>query len=78
MESDVITLQDLYEFKLDHIEPDGKVVGDLAPTGLRPTVLKKFERRGIDVPPELFAQPVAGGWSQASPDPALTQQDAAW
>jgi pilus assembly protein CpaF len=78
MEADVITLQTLYEFKLDHIDADGKVVGDLAPTGLRPTVLKKFERRGIEVPQELFMQPAGGDWSQPSQDRSFAQQEAAW
>jgi pilus assembly protein CpaF len=56
MESDVITLQPLYEYKLDHIESDGKVIGSLQPTSLRPTLLDKFARRGIEAPQELFTQ----------------------
>jgi pilus assembly protein CpaF len=55
MESDVITLQPMYEFKLDHISTEGKVVGALRPTSLRPTLLDKFARRGIEVPQSLFA-----------------------
>lgn len=56
MESDVITLQPLYEYKLHQVNPeDGKVVGSLEPTALRPTLLTKFARRNIDVPPELFS-----------------------
>ncbi|MGH3001349.1 MAG: hypothetical protein ACRDM1_01540, partial [Gaiellaceae bacterium] len=55
MESDVITLQPMYEFNLEHIDAEGKVIGSLQPTSLRPTLLEKFARRGIDVPKELFA-----------------------
>jgi pilus assembly protein CpaF len=56
MESDVVTLQPLYEFKLDQIHPEtGKVLGSLEPTALRPTLLAKFARRGIDVPGDLFS-----------------------
>ena len=48
MESEVITLQDIFEFKIEEITSDGVVVGSLQPTGLRPTFLSKFEKRGID------------------------------
>src|SRR6059036_2991993 len=49
MESDVITLQDIYEFKLDSIAPDRTIIGGLRPTGLRPIFMHKFEKRGIDL-----------------------------
>jgi pilus assembly protein CpaF len=48
MESDVITLQDLYTFKVDGVSRS-HVVGALTPTGFRPSFAEKFERRGIDV-----------------------------
>ena len=54
MESDVITLQDLFEFKVEEVTRDGTVVGALQPTGLRPTFLDKFERHGIELPVSLF------------------------
>src|SRR5213596_1806918 len=41
MESEVITLQDLFRFKFDDVASDGKIVGALACTGLRPTFLQK-------------------------------------
>jgi pilus assembly protein CpaF len=47
MESDVITVQDLFDYQLD---PDsGASGGELKPTGLRPRT-PKFERRGIRLP----------------------------
>jgi pilus assembly protein CpaF len=55
MESDVVTLQPLYEYKVGGVNPaDGKVFGSLEPTALRPTLLAKFARRGIEVPSDLF------------------------
>ena len=54
MESDVITLQDLFEFEFDSIATDGTIVGELRATGLRPTLLSKFERRGITLPLTMF------------------------
>ena len=43
MEGEVITLQPLFEFKLDRFTEDGKVIGDLAPTGLRPSFLPQVQ-----------------------------------
>jgi len=54
MEGDMITLQSLFEFKLERIEADRTVVGRLEPTGLRPTFLGKFERHGIELSPAVF------------------------
>jgi pilus assembly protein CpaF len=57
MESEVITLQDLYLFEVDAVSHTQHVVGALRPTGLRPTFLDKFERRGIELPLHLGGQP---------------------
>jgi pilus assembly protein CpaF len=55
MESDVITLQELFQFRVDRVTSGRTVVGTLIPTGLRPTFLEKFERRGVKVPGWLVA-----------------------
>jgi pilus assembly protein CpaF len=55
MESEIITLQDIYSFKLDQILADRTVIGKLEATKLRPQFLHKFEKRGIDLPSYLFA-----------------------
>jgi pilus assembly protein CpaF len=55
MESDVITLQDLFRFKIADVASDGKVVGSLICTGLRPALLQKFEKRGIELPLSMFS-----------------------
>jgi pilus assembly protein CpaF len=54
MESDVITLQDIFTFNQRDVTPDGKVVGRLEPTGLRPTFLEKFEQYGVPITTDLF------------------------
>jgi pilus assembly protein CpaF len=61
MESDVITLQDIYDFKVDRVTPDRTVIGSLRSTGLRPTFLHKFEKRGVSLPVSLFSTPRASG-----------------
>ncbi|TML00785.1 MAG: CpaF family protein, partial [Actinobacteria bacterium] len=55
MESDVITLQDIYEFKIDGVGQNGNVRGHLNPTGLRPSFLHKFEKHGLTLTSDLFA-----------------------
>ena len=56
MESDVITMQELFKFQIDEVTRDGTIVGGLRPTGLRPTFLQKFEKRGIAFPLGLFRE----------------------
>jgi len=55
MESDVITLQDIFEFKVERVTPERVVIGELEATGLRPTFLHKFDKRGVSLPNDLFA-----------------------
>jgi pilus assembly protein CpaF len=55
MESDVITLQDIFEFKVSQVTSERVVIGTLSPTGLRPTFLYKFEKRGVSLPLSIFA-----------------------
>jgi pilus assembly protein CpaF len=57
MESDVVTLQDIFQFKIDHVTADRRVVGSLQPTGLRPSFLSKFEKHGVELPIEMFQIP---------------------
>ncbi|MDP8908865.1 MAG: CpaF family protein [Chloroflexota bacterium] len=54
MESDVIGLQPLFEFKIDSVSAERKIVGSLRATGLRPTFLDKFEKRNVKLPANLF------------------------
>jgi pilus assembly protein CpaF len=54
MESDVITLQELFKFEIDEVTQDGTIIGGLRATGLRPTFVQKFEKRGITLPIGLF------------------------
>ena len=55
MESEVVTLQELYKFKIERITDDHQVFGCLESTGLRPAFLHKFEKRGVELPGYLFA-----------------------
>ena len=59
MEGDTITLQNLFEFHVERVEADRTVVGQLLPTGIRPSFFPKFARHGIELPPDLFGTPLA-------------------
>ncbi len=53
MEGEVITMTDLFLFEQSGYE-EGKVVGRLRPTGLRPKFMEKIEAAGIHLPPSIF------------------------
>jgi pilus assembly protein CpaF len=60
MESDVITLQELYRFHVDGVASDRAVAGQLVSTGLRPGFLEKFEKRGVKLPSWMSNSVAAG------------------
>lgn len=60
MEGDTITLQDIFLFKLDRVDEDGKVHGSMRPTGIRPGFAHKFAIAGIELPNNLFG--TGEGW----------------
>jgi pilus assembly protein CpaF len=53
MEGDVITMTDLFVFEQTGQE-NGRIVGRLRPTGLRPKFMDKIEATGIHLPPSIF------------------------
>jgi pilus assembly protein CpaF len=53
MEGDVITTTDIFVFEQTGFE-NGKVLGRLRPSGLRPKFMDKLEAAGIHLPPSIF------------------------
>jgi pilus assembly protein CpaF len=53
MEGDVITMSDIFTFEKTGIE-NGKIIGRLMPTGLRPKFIERIEAAGIRLPPNIF------------------------
>ena len=53
MEGDIITMTDIFVFEQTGVE-NGKIVGRLRPTGLRPKFMDKIEAAGINLPPSIF------------------------
>jgi len=53
MEGDVITTAEIFKFEHVGFE-DGKVIGRLRPTGIRPKFMQRLEDAGIHLPPSIF------------------------
>ena len=53
MEGDVIVMSDLFTFEQQGIE-DGRVIGRLKPTGIRPKFMERIEAADIHLPPNIF------------------------
>ena len=60
-EGDVVTMQEIFRFDRQGIDAEGKVVGELAPTGLRPACSEKLRLSGFELPWQLFERQSAVG-----------------
>ncbi|HLE26890.1 MAG TPA: CpaF family protein, partial [Anaerolineales bacterium] len=56
MEGDNIVMQDIFAFEQTGLY-NGRVIGALKPTGLRPKFVDKFAVNGIELPADIFATP---------------------
>jgi pilus assembly protein CpaF len=54
MESEVITLTDIYMFQQTGTDPEGRPVGQFRPTGLRPMFAPKLEAAGLKLDRSMF------------------------
>lgn len=54
MEGQIITLQDLFRFQQTGVDEEGKIEGNMAPTGIRPTFTERFAGAGVTLPEGLF------------------------
>jgi pilus assembly protein CpaF len=54
MEGDVVTMHEIFRFVRLSTDPDGTIHGEYRATGIRPNFMLEFERRGIQVRPDLF------------------------
>src|SRR6478609_4289944 len=48
MEGAIITQQDIFKFEQRGTDKDGKIVGEYRPTGVRPKVMERIEKYGIN------------------------------
>lgn len=54
MEGEVVTLMDLFRFHQAGVDSQGKIYGELQPTGLRPSFTPILESYGYKLPPRVF------------------------
>jgi len=54
MEGDTIVLTDIFKFTESGSDKDGKVLGELKPTGMRPLFINRLELAGFKLRPEVF------------------------
>jgi pilus assembly protein CpaF len=54
MESDVITMQDIFVFEKQGVSSGGRTVGNFTATGIRPKFADKLKVAGFDLPSKMF------------------------
>jgi pilus assembly protein CpaF len=57
MEGDTVTMQDLFRFDQTEIDQDGRIEGELRPTGIVPTFIERFTQAGINMDTDLLFSP---------------------
>ena len=56
METDVVTMQDVFLFEKQGTTADGRTVGRFTATGIRPKFSDKLRTGGFELPPHMFEQ----------------------
>jgi pilus assembly protein CpaF len=59
IEDDEILTQDIFAFVQTGVDENGKILGELKPSNVRPTFMGQFERNGVELPPGEFGIPPA-------------------
>ena len=54
MEGEVITLQEIFQFRQEGIDQDGNVLGRIRPTGIRPKCADRLKANGFALPASMF------------------------
>jgi pilus assembly protein CpaF len=60
MEGDTIVMTDIFKFEQTGISQDGRVLGELKPTGIRPLFTPRLEGAGFRLGPEVFGANLSG------------------
>ncbi|MEP3346979.1 MAG: CpaF family protein [Litoreibacter sp.] len=58
MEGDVISMQEVFRYQRLGLQPDGKIIGQFTPTGVRSHYSDRFKQWGYDLPASIY-EPVA-------------------
>jgi pilus assembly protein CpaF len=65
MEGETVVLQDIFKLEILGKSPEGKIMAELRPTGVRPRFTPRLEAHGFKLPPSIFGAQVPGqkrGW----------------
>ncbi len=54
LEGDIVVLQDIFTFKQQGIDKNGKIIGSMVSTGIRPKFYERLESSGIHIPDSIF------------------------
>ncbi len=54
MEGQIVTMQDIFMFNQTGVDEEGRILGSMSPTGLRPTFADRFALAGIQLPETVF------------------------
>jgi pilus assembly protein CpaF len=54
MEGDMVVMSDIFKFEQTAISPDGQILGELKPTGIRPMFGNRLEAAGFKLGAEIF------------------------
>jgi pilus assembly protein CpaF len=54
MEGDTITMTEIFKFQQSGIDKDGKIIGELVPTGIRPAFSPRLEASGFKLSGQMF------------------------
>ena len=57
MEGEIVTMQDIFEFRKTGIGEKGEVLGEFLPTGIRPRLSERLLAAGIRLPVGMFDRP---------------------
>ncbi|NJP05185.1 MAG: CpaF family protein [Chloroflexaceae bacterium] len=60
MEGDVVVQQDIFKLEIIGKNPEGKILCEHRPTGVRPKFTPKLEAAGYKLPPEVFGAAIPG------------------
>jgi len=56
MEGDMITMQEIFAYKMMGLTDDRKVKGKFVTTGIRPKFMGRLEEMGVHLPNQLFRE----------------------
>jgi pilus assembly protein CpaF len=64
MEGNTIVMTDIFRFEQTGVSSDGRILGELKPTGIRPMFISRLEAAGFKLGAEVFSAQIAAAMDQ--------------